>query len=286
MSTVPDTDKAMLERRALAIRRNVLRLIKAGRAGHVGGALSVADALAVLYFKVMKCDPDQPDMPDRDRLVLSAGHKCLALYASLAEKGYFDKSLLDTYGSIDSPMPGHPDMHKLPGVESNTGALGHGLSIGGGMALGLKMDFTGDSTPRVFVVMGDGELAEGSNWEAAAAAGHHKLDNIVVLVDRNGLQISGRTVDVMSYEPLADKWQSFGWSVRTIDGHDLGLMVDMLQKAPLDAGKPTCLILDTVKAKGLSFAEGKTSFHYWKATDDQIAQAEEDLNLIERRLGA
>lgn len=286
MSAIPVTEKAMLERKALAIRRNVLRLIKAGRAGHVGGALSIVDALAVLYFKVLTCDPSQPDMPERDRLVLSAGHKCLALYASLAEKGYFDKSLLDTYGALDSPMPGHPDMNKLPGVESNTGALGHGLSIGAGMAMGLKMDFLQHKTPRVFVVMGDGELAEGSNWEAAAAAGHHKLDNLVALVDRNGLQISGKTVDVMSYEPLADKWQSFGWMVRTIDGHDIGVLTEMLQNTPLATGKPTCLILDTVKAKGLSFAEGKTSFHYWKATDEQIAQADQDLNTVERRLGA
>ena len=167
---------------ALKIRRNILRLIKAGGAGHVGGALSSVEILTALYFNLLNIDPANPKWPVRDRFVLSAGHKCLVLYAALAERGFFDSSILDTYGDLDSPIPGHPNMHKLPGVETNTGALGHGLSIAGGMALGLRMD---KLQAKVYVVMGDGELAEGSNWEAASAASMHKLDNLLVFVDRN-----------------------------------------------------------------------------------------------------
>lgn len=267
-----------LEKTALSIRRNILRLIKAGQTGHVGGALSSVEILTALYFKLMNVDPGNPSWTKRDRFVLSAGHKCLVLYATLAEKGFFDKSVLDTYGALDSKLPGHPNMHKLAGVETNTGALGHGLAIAGGMALGLKIDCTG---ARVFVVMGDGELAEGSNWEAAAAASMHKLENLIVFVDRNRLQISGPTVDVMSYEPLEDRWKSFGWSVKTIDGHDLNTIVNSVEQVPLEKGKPTVFIADTVKSKGLSFAEGKVGYHYWKTNPEEMAQAEKDLDMIE-----
>jgi transketolase len=258
-------------------------MIKAGKAGHVGGALSIIDAVTALYFKIMKADPQNPQDPDRDRFILSAGHKCLALYSVLAEAGFFNKDILDTYGSINSKLPGHPDMHKIPGVESNTGALGHGLSIGVGMALGLAMEKRADG-PKVYVAMGDGELAEGSNWEAAAAASHHKLDNLMVLADRNGLQISGNTVDVMSYEPLKDRWAAFGWSVRTIEGHDMNTLVETITSMPFEKGKPSCVILDTVKAKGLSFAEDNVSYHYWKVTPEEMELAEKDLAAIEERL--
>ena len=283
MLTLSEDDKQFLERKALAARKNVLRMIKAGKAGHVGGALSIIDAVTALYFKIMKADPQNPQDPDRDRFILSAGHKCLALYGVLAEAGYFNKDILDTYGSINSKLPGHPDMHKIPGVESNTGALGHGLSIGVGMALGLAMEKRADG-PRVYVAMGDGELAEGSNWEAAAAASHHKLDNLMVLADRNGLQISGNTVDVMSYEPLKDRWAAFGWSVRTIDGHGMNTLVETITSMPFEKGKPSCVILDTVKAKGLSFAEDNVSYHYWKVTPEEMEMAENDLAAIEERL--
>ncbi|HEX2919629.1 MAG TPA: transketolase [Bacteroidales bacterium] len=270
-----------LENRALNIRRNILRLIKAGKTGHVGGALSSVEILTSLYFKLMNIDPKNPSMKNRDRFVLSAGHKCLVLYATLAEKGFFDKSLLDTYGALDSKLPGHPNMHKLPGVETNTGALGHGLSIAGGMALGFKID---KSASKVYVVMGDGELAEGSNWEAAAAASMHKLDNLVVFVDRNKLQISGPTVDVMSYEPLDERWKSFGWGVKIVDGHDLSAIISAVEQAPFVKGKPSVIIADTIKSKGLSFAEAKLSYHYWKASKEEMAQAEKDLDLIESKL--
>jgi transketolase len=270
-----------LERVALEIRRNILRLIKAGEAGHVGGALSAVEVVTALYFKLLNVDPRNPKLPERDRFVLSAGHKCLVLYAALAERGFFDKSLLDTYGALDSRLPGHPNMHKLPGVESNTGALGHGLAIAGGMALGLRLDA---SKARVYVLMGDGELAEGSNWEAAAAASMHKLDNLLVFVDRNQLQIGGPTIEVMSYEPLDERWRSFGWSVRTIDGHDFESVVKNAGEAPFEKGKPSLIIANTVKSKGLSFAEGKVSYHYWKANPEEMLQAELDLDVIEKQL--
>jgi len=281
MNKLTAEEELNLKRVALNIRKNVLRMIKAGKAGHVGGALSSTDILAVLYFKVMKVDPQNPKWPQRDRFVLSAGHKCLALYGTLAEKGFFDKSLLDTYGSLNSKLPGHPDMYKLPGVETNTGALGHGLSIAGGMAMGLRMD---GLSSRVYVIMGDGELAEGSNWEAAAAMSHHKLDNILVFVDRNRLQISGPTVEVMSYEPLDKRWEAFGWKVREIDGHDINQIYENTIEAPFEKGKPSVIIANTVKSKGLSFAEERVDFHYWKATPEQIEQAEKDLAEAEKML--
>lgn len=270
-----------LEYTALAIRRDILRLIRAGEAGHSGGALSSVEIVTALYFNLLRIDPKNPAWPQRDRFVLSAGHKCLVLYSALAERGFFDKSVLDTYGALDSRIPGHPNMHKLPGVESNTGALGHGLSIAGGMALGLKLD---KSEARVYALMGDGELAEGSNWEAASAASMHKLDNLVVFVDRNKLQISGPTVEVMSYEPLDERWRSFGWAVRTIDGHDFEAIISNVRQAPFEKGKPSVIIADTIKSKGLSFAEGKVSYHYWKAKPEEMEQAERDLDIIEQRL--
>ena len=272
-----------LEYTALAIRRDILRLIRAGEAGHSGGALSSVEILTALYFNLLRVDPANPEWPGRDRFVLSAGHKCLVLYSALAEKGFFDKSVLDTYGALDSKIPGHPNMHKLPGVETNTGALGHGLSIAGGMALGFKLD---KSPAKVFVLMGDGELAEGSNWEAASASSMHKLDNMIVFVDRNKLQISGPTVEVMSYEPLDERWRSFGWGVRVIDGHDLELIINTVNQAPFEKGKPSVIITDTIKSKGLSFAEAKVSYHYWKAKPEELEQAEIDLDNIEKELEA
>jgi transketolase len=270
-----------LQRAALRIRRNIIRMIKAGKTGHVGGALSSAEILTSLYFKLMRVDPKNPSWTGRDRFVLSAGHKCLVLYAAIAERGFFSKDVLDTYGALDSKLPGHPNMHKLPGVETNTGALGHGLAIAGGMALGLRID---KSDSKVYVVMGDGELAEGSNWEAAAAASMHKLENLIVFVDRNRLQISGPTVNVMSYEPLDQRWKSFGWGVRTIDGHDIEAIVKTVQQAPFEKGKPSVIIADTIKSKGLSFAEGKVGYHYWKANPEEMEIALRDLDNIEKNL--
>jgi transketolase len=281
MQKLNKSEKTALEKMAVRNRKNVLRLMRAGRMGHIGGALSAIDIITTLYFKIMQVDPQNPDWPQRDRFVLSAGHKCLALYATLAEKGFFSHTVLDTYGALGSKLGGHPDMYKVPGVETNTGALGHGLSIAGGMAMGLKMD---GLDAKVYVIMGDGELAEGSNWEAAAAASHHKLDNLLVFVDRNHLQISGPTVDVMNYEPLDKRWRAFGWRVREIDGHNLEQIVANATDIPFEKGKPSVIIADTVKSKGVSFAENKVDFHYWKATDEDLEIAERELDAIEERI--
>ena len=263
-----------LQRQALRVRRNILRLIRAGHAGHVGGALSAADVLTALFFDVMRMQPERPGWPDRDRFVLSAGHKSLLLYAALAARGVIPEDLLDTYGRFGSTLPGHPDMHKLPGVEASTGALGHGLALAVGMALGLRLSRR-DS--RVFALMGDGELAEGSIWEAAAAASHHRLQNLVGIVDRNGLQISGPTVEVMSYEPLEERWRAFGWEVRRVDGHDFPSLLETLRAVPFHANRPSLIVADTVKSRGIPFMEGKVEFHYWKPPAAELARAEREL---------
>ena len=251
-------------------RRNVLRMIQSGGSGHLGGAFSCIDIVTALYFYKMKIDPDDPGMKDRDRFLLSAGHKCMAQYGVLAEKGYFDKTVLDTYGKLNTKIPGHPDMYKLPGVEGNTGALGHGLSIATGMALGLRLAKTGST---VYTILGDGELAEGSNWEAAAAAAHHKLDNLIAFVDCNGLQISGPTKDIMNYTPVGDRFAAFHWNVTEIDGNDMEQIVDALDRLPLKNGRPTLVVAHTVKAKGLSWGEGIASYHYWKPSEEELGRA-------------
>jgi len=274
-------EETKLKKIAVQIRKDVLRTIKAGGAGHIGGALSCTDILTVLYFKILRVDPQNPNWPERDRFILSAGHKCLALYATLAEKGFYDRALLDTYGALCTKLGGHPDMHKLPGIESNTGALGHGLSIAGGMAMGLRLD---GRDAKVYVVLGDGELAEGSNWEAAAATSHHKLDNLVAFVDRNKFQHGGRTVDFMSYEPLDKRWKAFGWAVRVIDGNDLQQIYGNVTDTPFEKGKPSMIIADTIKAKGVPFMEDKASSHYWKVNEDELKDAEQALQEIEEGL--
>ncbi len=278
MQKLSNEEEIKLKKTAVQIRKHVLRMIKAGGAGHIGGALSCTDILTALYFKILRVDPQNPAWPERDRFVLSAGHKCLALYGTLAERGFFDSSVLDTYGALCTKLGGHPDMHKLPGIESNTGALGHGLSISGGMAMGLKMDGL-DS--KVYAVLGDGELAEGSNWEAAAAASHHQLDNLVAFVDRNKFQHGGRTVDFMSYEPLDKRWEAFGWAVRVIDGNDMQQIYGNVTDTPFEKGRPSMIIADTIKSKGLPFMEDKASFHYWKVNEEEMEIAEQALQEIE-----
>ncbi|MBE6934974.1 MAG: transketolase [Ruminococcaceae bacterium] len=259
-----------LELQAARSRRNVLRMVEASDHGHLGGAMSCLDIVTALYFHTMKVRPEDPKWADRDRFLLSAGHKCMVQYAVLAEKGFFDKSVLDTYGSLKTKIPGHPDMYKLPGVEANTGALGHGLSIASGMALALRAD---GKDSRVFVVMGDGELAEGSNWEAAAVAAHYGLDNLVVFVDFNGLQISGKVEEVMNFTPIAEHFAAFGWAVRDIDGNNMEEVVATLDSLPLEKGKPNLIVAHTVKSKGVSFAENKAAYHYWTPKADELAAA-------------
>lgn len=271
-----------LELTAGRCRRNVLRMIEAGHHGHMGGAMSCIDIVTYLYFKGMKVDPRNPEWEDRDRFLLSAGHKCMAQYAVLAEKGYFAKEVLDTYGSLHSYIPGHPDMHKLAGIEANTGALGHGLSIATGMALGLK---NSGKEARVYAVMGDGELAEGSNWEAAAAAAHHNADNLVVFVDFNGLQISGRVQDVMNMTPISEKFRAFGWNVQEIDGNNMR-EIDVALKMTVTnhQNKPSAIIAHTVKSKGISFAENKAQYHFWTPKQEEFETAVREVEANIQRL--
>ena len=259
-----------LELAAAKSRRNVLRMVEASHHGHLGGAMSCLDIVTALYFYKMNVRPEDPKWADRDRFLLSAGHKCMVQYAVLAERGYFDKSVLDTYGGLKTKIPGHPDMHKLPGVEANTGALGHGLSIASGMALALRAE---GKDSKVYVVMGDGELAEGSNWEAAAVAAYYGLDNLVVFVDFNGLQISGKVQDIMNFTPVAEHFAAFGWAVRDIDGNNMEEVVSTLDALPLEKGKPNLIVAHTIKGRGVSFAENKASYHYWTPKGDEMAQA-------------
>ncbi len=266
---------AALELTASKCRENVIRMIKASKHGHIGGALSCLDIVTAVYFHAMNIDPANPQKEDRDRFILSAGHKCLAQYAVLAERGYFYKEILDTYGSLHSKIPGHPDMHKLPGVEANTGALGHGLSIACGMALGVRDEYP---DAKVFVVMGDGELPEGSNWEAASVASHYHLDNIVLFIDNNGLQISGKVEDVMNMTPIDERFKAFGWAVRSIDGNDMREVVETLDSIPLEKGRPTAIIAHTVKCRGLSEGEGDVAFHYWSPSREEAEAAEKEIS--------
>lgn len=272
-----EKELAGLKLQAAICRLSVLRMLRASHHGHIGGAFSAMDIVTALYFYKMHIDPKNPAMTDRDRFILSAGHKCLCQYAALAERGYFPKEVLDTYGALDTKIPGHPDMHKLPGVEANTGALGHGLSIAVGMALAQRLDH---QKSKVYVVMGDGELAEGSNWEAAAAAAHHSLDNLVVFVDFNGLQISGRVQDVMDMTPIADHFRAFGWAAKEIDGNSMEEIIEALDSLPLEMGKPTVIVARTIKAKGLSFGENDAAYHFWNTTDDLMDRAEQELSVL------
>lgn len=270
-----------LEYTAYKCRRNVLRMVKAGGHGHLGGAFSVIDIVTALYFYKMNIKPENPVWEERDRFILSAGHKCMAQYAVLAERGYFPKEILDTYGSLKSKIPGHPDMYKLPGIEANTGALGHGLSIAAGMALALRGD---KKNSRVYVAMGDGELAEGSNWEAVAAAAHYGLGNLVLFLDYNGLQISGKVENIMNFMPAEDRFAAFGWDVKKIDGNNMQEIVDALDSIPADSKKPTIIVACTVKGKGISFLENQASCHFWSPKKEELERAADEIEKKVREL--
>ncbi len=261
-------------RLASRVRQHALRMVRHANASHIGTCLSMTDLLAVLYGEVLRVDPAHPDAPDRDRFLLSKGHGAAALYAVLAERGFFPPGHLDTYCDDGSELAGHVTSFKVPGIELSTGSLGHALPVGTGMALVAKR---GKLPYRVFVLLSDGELDEGSNWEAALFAAHHRLDNLVVVVDHNKIQGFGDVADVIGLAPLADKWRSFCWSVREIDGHDHGEIGDALANLPLDPGKPSCIIAHTVKGKGVSFMEDRLLWHYKSPDDDQLAEALREL---------
>lgn len=274
--------KASLEKRVAHVRRRIVEMIcRENKGGHLGGAMSCVEVLVTLYFELLNIDPDNPSWEKRDRFILSAGHKCLALYATMAHRGFFDEEKLFTYGNLDSAFPGHPDRHVLAGIEANTGSLGHGLAIGGGMALAGKMD---RENWRVYVLLGDGEIEEGTVWESAAAAAHHRLDNLVAIVDKNKLQLQGPTREVMSMDPLAEKWRAFGWQTTEIDGHNLDEVFGALGDVPYKRGHPTAIISHTVKAKGVSFAEDIPTFHQWKPNFQECEKALKEVREREEKL--
>lgn len=260
--------------KAQGIRRASLRMVHAARMGHPGGDLSCADILAVLFFHVLRLNPAEPNDPLRDRFILSKGHASAALYAALAERGFFAADQLETYMRPLSPLNGHPDRNKCPGVEANTGPLGHGLPVAVGIALAAKLDASG---ARTVVLTGDGELQEGSNWEAIMAAAHFGLEHLTVIVDRNGLQQGDTTERTIRLEPLADRWRAFGWSVIEVDGHDLEALMQTFARLPLVAGTPTCVIARTNKGRGVSFIEDRVEWHHRVPSDAELAAALKEL---------
>ena len=262
-----------LRRKSIQYRRELLTAIFHAGAGHTGGSLSCIDILNVLYNRILRVSPETFNDPSRDRYIQSKGHSVEALYVVLADRGFFPKSELETLCHYQSHFVGHPT-RKVPGIEMNTGALGHGLPISVGMAIAGKKD----SAPfRVFTLLGDGELAEGSNWEAAMAAAHYKLDNLTAILDHNTLQITGRTRDVCSNEPLDQKFAAFGWTVRTVDGHDIPQLTQALT-APPSPGKPTCVIANTIKGKGISFMEDIAKWHHGVPTPQEYQTALSELD--------
>ncbi len=268
-----------LQLKAVRLRKLTLEAIVGAGAGHTGGGLSCLDILNVLYNRILNVSPETFGSATRDRYVQSKGHSVEALYAVLADRGFFPEADLKTICHYQSHYVGHPTRH-IPGIEMNTGALGHGLPICIGMALAAKMD---SASYRVFTLLGDGELAEGSNWEAALAAAHYKLDNLTAIIDHNTLQISGHTRDVMSNEPLDEKWRAFGWAVKVVNGHDYAALTEALSK-PAEAGKPTCIIANTTKGKGVSFMENVAKWHHGVPSEAELKQALTELEAAEVRL--
>jgi transketolase len=255
---------------ARRVRCESLRMVHRARLGHPGGDLSAADILVTLYFGALRIDPTQPQAPDRDRFIMSKGHCSGALYTTLALRGFFSASELETYMQPLSRLNGHPNRNELPGVEANTGPLGHGLPIAVGAALAAKMDGV---AWRTFVLTGDGELQEGSNWEAIMAAAHFGLDNLCVIVDRNGIQQGATTESTIRMEPLADRFRAFGWAVREVAGHDHAALLEAFGALPFEAGKPACLIAQTVKGRGVSFIENRPEWHHHVPSDAELAAA-------------
>ena len=248
-----------LDYRSKLLRRYVIDAMRGGGRGHLGSSMSMIEILRVLYDSVLKFDPLIPEAPERDRFILSKGHGCLALYAILADRGFFEVNELESFCRPTSRLGGHPERGKVPGVEASTGALGHGVPIGVGMAIGLRLQ---KSQSRVFVLTGDGEINEGSNWEALMAAAKHKLSNLTVMVDYNKLQSYGRTTDVLDLEPLVDKFKSFGFVICEVDGHDVAALEEMFSKLPFSKSAPSAIICHTFKGKGFPFAEGNPEWHH------------------------
>ena len=264
-----------LKMKAKEIRKDIIKEVYNANSGHPGGSLSISDIMAVLYFNELRIDEKNPRWEERDRLVLSKGHCSPALYAALAERGFFDKEDLKSFRKIESNLQGHPDLNKVPGVDMTSGSLGQGLSIANGMAIAGKMD---NKNYRVYTILGDGEIEEGQIWEAAMTANKYKLDNLCVIVDNNNLQIDGSIEDVMSSYPIDEKFKSFGFNVLTIDGNNIEEILNGFEIAKQTKNKPTCIIAKTIKGKGVSFMENKAEWHGKAPNEEEYIQAMKDLN--------
>ena len=268
------SEKKQLQITACKVRMGVIESTYGAKAGHPGGSLSAAEVFTYLYFKEMNIDPKNPKWEDRDRFVLSKGHTTPGLYSALAQRGFFPVEDLPTFRHIDSYLQGHPNMNTVPGVDMSTGSLGQGVSVATGMALGAK--HTGKKN-RVYSLLGDGEIQEGQVWEACMAAAHYKLDNLCIVVDNNGLQIDGNIADVMSPYPIVDKLESFGFYVQAIDGHDFDAIEAAFENAKKTTGKPSAIVIKTVKGKGVSFMENDAGWHGKAPNDAEYAQAMTEL---------
>lgn len=264
-----EKDVERLEEQAVQLRRDIVEMIHAAKAGHPGGSLSAVDMITALYFHVMRIDPQNPRWEDRDRLVLSKGHACPALYAALARRGFFDPKHLTTLRQYHSILQGHPDMNKTPGIDISSGSLGNGLAIGVGMAMSGRLHHQDYMT---YVMLGDGEVQEGMVWEAAMAAHHHDLGNLVAIVDCNGVQINGWVNEIMTVEPLADKWRAFGWNVVEVNGHNMKDLLTVLHTAKT-MRHPTVILMRTVKGRGVSFMEDDCKWHGNSPSDEELVQA-------------
>ncbi|HBQ64785.1 MAG TPA: transketolase [Clostridiales bacterium] len=272
---MPRNELIDLARKATLIRKHIIEETFCAASGHPGGSLSCTDILTALYFREMRVNPANPSWKDRDRFVLSKGHCAPALYATLAEKGFFPAEDLTGFRSIDSYLEGHPNMTYVPGVDMSTGSLGQGISAAVGMAMAGKMD---EKDYRVYAILGDGELEEGQVWEALMCAAHYKLDNLMAFLDHNGLQIDGKITDVMSPEPVADKFRAFGWKVILIDGHDYGQILGAIAEAKSGSGQPVMAVCSTVKGKGVSFMEHQAGWHGTAPNKEQRDQAHAELD--------
>jgi transketolase len=260
----------LLDKRSIALRRLAVRALDGGARGHIGSSMSLIEIMRVLYDDILRYRADDPLWEDRDRCILSKGHGCIAQYVMLADKGFFPYEVLDTFCRRDSILGGHPEAGKVPGVEASTGALGHGLPIGVGRAMGLRIK---GSQARVFVITGDGEINEGSVWEASLSASKHRLSNLTLMVDYNKVQSAGPTDEILPLEPLADKFRAFGFAVAEVDGHDVPALRRVLRQVPLDRGRPSAIICHTVKGKGFAFAENDANWHHKSSIGkDLVAQ--------------
>ncbi len=274
-------DFQTLAQTALTMRRDIIAMLGIAGSGHPGGSLSCTDILVLLYFHFLRHDPKNPKWPDRDRLIFSKGHGCPALYSAMADAGYFDPSLLLTLRRLDSPLQGHPDMRRLPGIEASTGSLGQGLSTAAGCALAARFD---KKDYKSYALISDGELNEGQIWEAAAFAAHQKLSNLIAILDYNKFQLSGSTKDILDMEPVAEKWRAFGWETKEINGHNLQAIYDAVEWARGAQNTPRIIIAHTIKGKGVTFMENNNHFHGVAPTKDETARALKELGQNEAKI--